>query len=240
MNAKKLVAHRGDNTNYPENSYAGIEAALRAGALFVEFDVQMNADKSLVVIHDTDFKRTANNPAYLFEIGDTKMRAISVHEPHRFGEQHYPTHVSYLHEIMALVARYPKAQALVEVKRESLWQWGLEDFMKPFVETLKEHEAQSTVISFGLDALQYTKKHSKLKTGFVFYDYLTSNLEIAKKLKPDYMICSHTILPKEKLWEGNWKWVAYSSNSISEANKILSRGDVDMIETDNIVLLLEK
>ncbi|MCF6191432.1 MAG: hypothetical protein L3J51_13235 [Cocleimonas sp.] len=239
MNAKRLIAHRGDNTNYPENSYAGIEAALRAGALFVEFDVQMNADKSLVVIHDTDFKRTANNPAYLFETGDTKMRTISVHEPSKFGERHYPTHVSFLSDIMALFSRYPKAQALVEVKRESVWQWGLDTFMKPFLEALKGHEAQSIVISFGLDVLEYTKKHSKLHTGFVFYDYETSNLDIAKKLKPEYLICSYTIMPKDTLWQGNWKWVIYSINNIAEAAKILNRNDVDMIETDDIVLLLE-
>ena len=239
MDIKKLVAHRGDNTNYPENSYAGIESALLAGTLFVEFDVQMNADRSLVVIHDTDFKRTANDPAYLFEIGDTEMRTLSIHEPHKFGERHYPTHISYLSEIMELFAKYPKAQALVEIKRESLWQWGLDAFMKPFLKTLKKHEAQSTVISFGLDALEYTKKHSKLRTGFVFYDYRTSNLEIAKTLKPEYMIISHTILPENKLWEGNWKWMVYSINSISDATRLLNRGDVDMIETDNIVLLLE-
>ncbi len=239
MDAKKLVAHRGDNTNYPENSYAGIESALRAGALFVEFDVQMNADKSLVVIHDTDFKRTANNPANLFELGDAEMRTISVHEPHKFGERHYPTHISSLVEIMELFTRYPKAHALVEVKRESLWQWGLDDFMKPFLKVLAKHKSQSTVISFGLDALEYTKKHSRLDTGFVFHDYQTSNLEVAKKLKPEYMIISHTILPKNSLWEGSWKWVVYSLNKISDAQKILNRNDVDMIETDDIVLLLE-
>jgi len=238
MDAKKLVAHRGDNTNYPENSYAGIESALRAGALFVEFDVQMNADKSLVVIHDTDFKRTANDPAYLFEMGDTDMRKLSVHEPHKFGERHYPTHVSSLSEIMKLLAKYPKVQAFIEIKRESLWQWGLEDFMKPFLKILTKHQSQATVISFGLDALVYTKKHSKLKTGFVFYDYQTSNLDIAKKLEPEYMIISHTILPEKSLWGGSWKWVIYSINNVLDAEKILSRGDIELIETDDIALLL--
>ncbi len=239
MKAKKLIAHRGDNTNYPENSYAGIESALRAGALFVEFDVQMNADKSLVVIHDTDFKRTANNPAYLFEITDAEMRTISVHEPSKFSERHYPTHVSFLSEILELFTRYPKAQALVEIKRESIWHWGLDIVMQKFIKEIKGYESKSIVISFGLDVLEYTKKHSKLQTGFVFYDYETSNLDIAKKLKPEYMICSHTIIPKGKLWGGDWKWVMYSLNNIAEATKILSRDDVDMIETDDIILLLE-
>jgi len=240
MDAKKLVAHRGDNTNYPENSYAGIESALRAGALFVEFDVQMNADKSLVVIHDTDFKRTANNPAYLFEIGDAEMSKISVHEPNKFGERFYPTYVPTLNEIMELLSHFPKAHAFVEVKRESIWQWGLSAVMKPLIEALEKYESQLTIISFGLDALEYTKQHSNFKIGFVFYDYQTCNLEIAKRLKPEYVVISHTILPKKKLWEGDWEWVIYSINNIPDAQKILGRGDVGFIETDNITLLLEQ
>jgi glycerophosphoryl diester phosphodiesterase len=238
MDAQKLVAHRGDNSNYPENSYAGIESALCAGALFIEFDVQMNADKSFVVIHDTDFKRTADNPAYIFEMSNSDTSKISVHEPYKFDNKHYPTYVSTLDEIMALISRYPKAHALVEVKRESLWQWGLEPFMNPFLETLKNYKSQATVISFGLDALEYTKKYSTLGTGFVFYDYHACNLEIAKKLQPNYMIISHTILSKDKLWAGDWKWVIYSINNIPEANEILKRSDVDLIETDDITLLL--
>ena len=239
MDAKKIVAHRGDITNFPENSYAGIESALRAGALFIEFDIQMNADKSLVVIHDTDFKRTANNPAYLFEIGDAETRTLSAHEPHRFGERHNPTQVCYLEEILELISHYPKAQALIEVKRESIWQWGLDFYMKKLMKALKDYEPQSIIISFGLDVLEYTKKHSKLATGFVFYDYQTSNLDIAKALKPEFMICSHTVLPEEKLWKGSWKWIIYSINNITDATEILNRDHVDMIETDDIVLLLE-
>ncbi len=239
MDAKNLIAHRGDNTNYPENSYAGIESALRAGALFIEFDVQMNADKSLVIIHDTDFKRTANNPSYLFEIGDTKMRTISVHEPSNFGELHYPTHVSFLSEILELFTRYPKAQALVEIKRESIWHWGLDVVMKKVMKEIKGYESQSIIISFGLEVLKYTKKHSKLRTGFIFYDYETSNYDIAKKLKPEYMIYSHIMTPNTKLWKGKWKWVTYSINNIADATKMLKRDDVDFIETDDIILLLE-
>lgn len=240
MNPEKLVAHRGDNTNHPENSYEGIKAALEAGARFVEFDIQMNADKSLVVIHDTDFKRTANNSTYLFEIDDEQTRSISIHEAHRFGQQHKPSYVSFLSEILELISHYPKAQGLIEVKRESLWYWGLDFFMQTLLAQLKGHEAQSTIISFGIDALEYTKAHSKLPIGMVFYDYQTCNLEIAKKIKPEYMICSHTILPSEALWKGDWKWMIYSINNIAGAEKILSRGDVDLIETDDITLLLGK
>ena len=57
MDTKKLIAHRGDNTNHPENTLIAIETALKAGAVAFEFDVQMTADHSLVVFHDDDVSR---------------------------------------------------------------------------------------------------------------------------------------------------------------------------------------
>ena len=199
----------------------------------------MDADKSLVVIHDTDFKRTANNSAYLFQLDDKTTQSISGHESHKFQDRYNPTYAPYLSDILELFTHYPKAQALVEIKRESLWYWGVDNFMEVFIKLVKEYSSQTIVISFGLDALEYTKKHSNLKTGLVFYDYQTCNYDIAKKLKPEYMICHYAVIPKNKLWEGNWKWVVYSINDYSKATEILNRADIDMIETNDICLFLD-
>ena len=239
MDANKLIAHRGDNTNYPENSYAGIESALMAGALFIEFDVQMNADHSLVVFHDTNFKRTANNNASLFETTDEEMSKLSIHEPDRFGMEHYPTPVSFLDDILLLFCRFPEATALIEVKKQSLTHWGTELFMDKFLKLVTKYENQSIVISFSKKSLQYTQRYSKLRIGFIFLRHQNTNKEIAYQLNPDFLVCSQDTLPKERLWEGSWTWIVYSLNNILGAQKILNREDVDMIETDDIRLLLE-
>jgi len=74
MKVNKLVAHRGDNTHYPENSLASIESALKAGALNIEFDIQMNADGSLIALHDSDFRRTSNNHSSVFTTTDAELK----------------------------------------------------------------------------------------------------------------------------------------------------------------------
>lgn len=238
MDANRLVAHRGDNTNYPENSYAGIEAALLAGALFIEFDIQMNADESLVVIHDADFNRTANFNASLFDTDDHNLKSISVHEPKNFGEGHYPTHIPHLHEVLKLLDHYPKAHFFVEVKVESLKRWGLSKVMEVLLIDLKKHQSQVTIISFSKEVLEYTNHHSKIKTGFVFLKYDSNTHKISTKLKPNFLICSHLIIPEKDLWKGNWDWMVYTLNNIQAMKQALKRKDILFIETDDISLML--
>lgn len=47
-----VIAHRGLPTVHPENTLAGFDAALRAGADAIECDVRLAHDGQLVVVHD--------------------------------------------------------------------------------------------------------------------------------------------------------------------------------------------
>ena len=239
MNKHKLVAHRGDNTNFPENSYAGLKAALKAGAKFIEFDIQMNKDGSLLVFHDTDFKRTGNNNAVIFELSDEDTKSISVHEPERFGDKHLPTPVPFLSEVLNLLKQYPDAQAFIEVKKESLKHWGLKNVMKPLLDVLSDYQNQITIISFSKKALNYVRQHSDNRIGYVFKKYQDKFRHIADELKPDYLICPYKIIP-ETLWQGRWHWVLYSINSKQLAEQFLQRKDISLIETDDIQGLLKR
>ena len=54
------IAHRGDPANAPESTLAAFRAAVRIGVDMIEFDVQVTADRHLVVIHDPTVDRTTN------------------------------------------------------------------------------------------------------------------------------------------------------------------------------------
>ena len=96
----KLVGHRGYMGKYPENSLLGIEAALRAGACIVEFDVQMSVDHELVVIHDIDLQRTAGIAASVFELTMAELVEVSIHEPERFGDKYLGVLLPTLKQVM--------------------------------------------------------------------------------------------------------------------------------------------
>lgn len=55
-----IVGHRGAPALAPENTIAGIDAAVRAGADAVELDVRRGRDGSLVLAHD---RRRARRPS---------------------------------------------------------------------------------------------------------------------------------------------------------------------------------
>jgi glycerophosphoryl diester phosphodiesterase len=230
----KLVAHRGDNKNYPENSYKGIEAALKAGVKYVEFDVQMTADQQLIVHHDTDLKRTAKQDISVFDYSYTDLRKFSIHESTRFNNKHYPTPISLLSDILALLAQYPNAKAFVEIKTQSLKQWGRHFVMDTLLRQLKPYAAQCVIISFNSLALHYAQQHSELQIGWVVKYYNRKFEEKAIAFKPNYIICDYKKTPTEKaLWEGEWKWMLYGINTPEIALSYAERG-VEFIETDDI------
>ena len=55
-----IVAHRGASASEAENTLEAFEAAIRAGADGVEFDIRMTADGHAVVMHDADVSRTTD------------------------------------------------------------------------------------------------------------------------------------------------------------------------------------
>jgi len=240
VDTNTLIAHRGDNTNYPENTLIAIEAALKAGATSFEFDVQMNADHSLVAFHDRDFSRmSGNSDEKIYDVSDSEMSLLSVHEPNQFAKQHYPTRVTYIDEIIELLKKYPKAQAYVEIKDESLEHWGVEFVMKKLLTKLQGLETQAIIISFNVAALAYTKSNSQFRIGLVFEEYSDTYRNIALQLMPEFMICWYKILPDENVWPGDWKWMVYTVNEASLAKRLMKRGDIDFVETDDINLLLD-
>jgi glycerophosphoryl diester phosphodiesterase len=56
----RTIAHRGARYVAPENTLAAIKAAIARDADFVEVDVQRSKDGRLVLVHDTNLRRTTN------------------------------------------------------------------------------------------------------------------------------------------------------------------------------------
>lgn len=68
-----VVSHRGDWRNFPENSLAAIDNAIKMGVDIVELDVQRTKDGELILMHDPKLDRTTTGKG---AIGDTPLAYI--------------------------------------------------------------------------------------------------------------------------------------------------------------------
>src|SRR5210317_1309763 len=103
----RIVAHRGQQTTFPENTLEGIQEAIRCGAKAVEFDVQMTADHIPVVCHDMNLLRTAGIDLDITENRYADMEAISVGEPSRFAEQYLSVKLPSLKDMVTQLTATP-------------------------------------------------------------------------------------------------------------------------------------
>ncbi|MGN0048960.1 MAG: glycerophosphodiester phosphodiesterase family protein [Bacteroides sp.] len=63
-----VASHRGDWRNYPENSLAAIDNAIKMGVDIVELDVQRTKDGVLILMHDPSIDRTTTGKGKIAEI----------------------------------------------------------------------------------------------------------------------------------------------------------------------------
>lgn len=66
-----IIAHRGASILAPENTLAAFDLAIKQGAMAVEFDVKLSADRQVIVIHDQTVDRTTDGH------GDVRTLSLS-------------------------------------------------------------------------------------------------------------------------------------------------------------------
>ena len=71
-----ICAHRGASLSHPENTLSAINEAIRLGVQMVEFDVRSTRDSVLVIVHDTDLKRTTGINSKVNEITFEELRKL--------------------------------------------------------------------------------------------------------------------------------------------------------------------
>ena len=77
-----LIAHRTAMGVRPENTIAGIEAAIAAGVDGVEIDVRATRDGAVVLMHDASLARTTGDPRDVEAVTLDELRALRVLDPH--------------------------------------------------------------------------------------------------------------------------------------------------------------
>lgn len=83
-----VVAHRGDWRNYPENSLAAMESAIRQGADMIELDIALTADSQLVLCHDRTIDRTTTGRGLISDLTLDSLRRVRLKTGHDIATNH--------------------------------------------------------------------------------------------------------------------------------------------------------
>lgn len=235
-----LIAHRGYPHAYPENSVAGVEAALAAGARFVEFDIQLTRDGVPVVVHDDTLSRVGDSDEEIAALDWNTLSQRSIGEAGRFGSRFAQHRVPSLADMLELLDRYPKVTAFVEIKRQSLERFGRPKVVAAVCSVLRQAASRCVTISFDLPALAIARELGAEAIGLVIEPWSEESRRQAEQLAPDYLFIQADRIPAgdRPLWPGAWQWAVYVVDDPDAARALRRRG-ADMIETDRFPPMLE-
>lgn len=106
------IAHRGSSQSMPENTMSAFQRALDENAQMIELDVHLSKDDSIIVIHDSNFKRTAGRDAEIGELTYAEIKTLdaSLSFEGSLGHESIPT----LDQVLKLVNG--KSKVLIELK----------------------------------------------------------------------------------------------------------------------------
>lgn len=175
------AAHRGYSSVNPENTLAAYAAAMRAGADFVEIDVQTTADGVPVVMHDPSVDRTTNGTgdvARLDSADITALEAGSWFSP-AFADEPVPT----FQQMLDLMASGPSDMLLEIKERES------RDAVDRVVAMILAAGVEDRIViqSFDEDVLRFAHERApQVPIGLLRGELDTDPVATAKRLDVDY------------------------------------------------------
>lgn len=234
----ELVAHRGYTLRYPENTIAAFEAAIAAGARYLETDVQLSSDGVPVLFHDRTLARLCGVSGAVHERTFAGLRAHSCADRGRFGDRFLDEHLASLEEFVQLVSAHPQVHAFVEIKRAALEQFGHERVLERVMAAIEPVLAQCSLISFSLEFLATVRRRNAIALGAVFDAWRERRQSIVEEIAPEFVFCDVDGLPRTgPIDAGRARLAVYEVADPKLALDLAARG-VELIETFAIAEML--
>ena len=225
----EITAHRGLDKYYPENTMISFKAAKKAGADWIELDVQSTKDNYIIVMHDSNFKRVSKLNKNVWDVNYSEIKNLDVGS---FFDKKYKGETIPLLEDVVKWAKENDVKLNIELKPT-----GHEvNFEKNVLEIINKYgyENNCVITSGKYESLKNIKKlNKKIKTIYVMslaYGDITK-LKYADGFSVEASNISKSFV--KKIHKENKEIYAWTINSEINISKMLSY-NVDNIITDDI------
>ena len=226
-----VTAHRGASADYPENSMSAIKGATELGADWIEIDVQQTKDGQIIVMHDTNLKRTTGNDVNIWNVTYEQLQDMEIGS--WFSTEFAGEPIPLLSEVLEF-AKENHVRLNIELKPTG----HEEDFEKSVIDLIREYglEDQCVVTSQVYEVLQNVKKYDpEIHTVYVMsvaYGNIL-RLKAADSFSIKYTFVTDQLVTK--VHNAGKEIYAWTMNSEYLLNEMIEL-NVDNVVTDDVVL----
>lgn len=222
---ERLVAHRGFQKKYPENTLLAYQQAIAAGALSIETDVLLSADKLPVLYHDPTLKRVSGRRGRVKDLTLDELIRIPAYEPRRLGQQFQNQCITPLRDLVELLKVHPQVTAYIEVKKEALSIVSASEAYAVISNCLEPIVNQCFIISFEHDFIAFVHSHGRIRCGVVIKRWRDLQSATVQAIKPDTVFINYRKIPaKANLNKFNFELVVYEIDEPALAKSWLAKG----------------
>lgn len=220
-----LIGHRGLPTLAPENTAASIRLAAENQIDWVEIDVTMAGDGSLVIMHDNHLKLFGQPNRYLKDLTESDLRQVDAGS--WFSDQYINEPLLFLPELLALVNTYNLGLNL-EIKINP--DLDVARQVTAIYDVLAEQNLpiqHLLVSSFHHDALRVLRACSSVvQIGLLFEELPDALLTEARDLQPTTIHCEQGRLTKDQARNivPHYPLYCYTVNDADTLSKLLNWG----------------
>lgn len=220
---KRLVAHRGFQSRYPENTLVSLQKAVDEGLERLEFDIQLTADHIPVLFHDLDLRRICGAHHKITELTRSQLNAFSASESSRLGDLFVSEAIPDLKAVIQWATLYPSLSLFVEIKEESIDYFGIETVLNSVITVLKPLETRVTLISFDAEFLAAARRRWR-SIGLVTRCWPPTK-ETLSQLHPDILFVNkRRVRHRQHLDQLGIPVVVYEVDTVRRAAHWLKRG----------------
>ncbi|MDX1388051.1 MAG: glycerophosphodiester phosphodiesterase family protein [Acidobacteriota bacterium] len=226
----ELVAHRGYPARFPENSLAGIEAALDAGARWLEVDIQLTRDGVPILFHDPDLERLCGVEGSVLDTRLDELRRLRL-----VGSGPDDARDSWgiptLEESVARVASRAGRTTFYEIKPDPVERFGSVAVVERVLAALAPVRDRAVVISYLPEVIPRVRDAGWSRTGLILKTWDQRSSAETRALEPDFVFCNVKKLPSEgDLRSDGFPLAVYDVTDPERALELAERG-VDLVET---------
>ena len=232
-NPVEVTAHRGYSTVYPENTIPAFKGAIQVGADWAELDVQQTADGEVIVMHDSNLKRTTGLDKEVWQVTWDEIKDLD--NGSWFDKKYQTVRIPTLEEVLKVCRG--KIHLNIEIKPSG----HDKDLEEQVAKLLKKYHMRDTCVvsSLKYDSLRKIKQaDDSIETAYitsVSYGNFT-DLEYADGYSVESTLLSKSFVNKaQKTGKQIYVWTV---NSEERLEKVVGMG-IDNVITDDPVMAKE-